>query len=146
MYAAVHIEGNDAWRANALRQVQSRLDGPDLQGWVIDADDAGPGGPLAASALLNVVPRLTPPGQTRDHRGYCQWVSTDAEFRRRGYAKALMEHLLAHTDAAGFEVIELHSSPFGRQLYLDLGFVPFPAVDYPADVRGVPMIRKHPGL
>lgn len=146
MYAAVDIAATDAWRANALRQVQSRLDGPDLKGWVIDAADAGPGVPLAASALLNVVPRLSPPGQSRDHRGYCQWVSTDPGFRRRGYARALMDHVLAHADAAGFDVVELHSSPFGRQLYLDLGFVPLPAVDYPADVRGVPMIRRNPGL
>lgn len=146
MYAAVDIDGTDDWRANAVRQVQSRVGGPDLVGWVIDAEVAGPGMPLAASALLNVVPRLSPPGQTHDYRAYCQWVSTDPRFRRRGFARALMERALEYADAAGFDVVELHSSPFGRELYVDLGFAPFPAVDYPAEVRGVPMIRRRPRL
>lgn len=148
MYAAVEVLATEEWRANALRQVQSRLAGADLIGWVIDAPDAETpdslGKPLAASASINVVPRLSPPGQTHDYRAYCQWVSTDPRFQRRGYARALMERLLDYADAAGFDVVELHSSPFGRNLYTSLGFAPFPAVEYPSEVRGIPMIRKRP--
>lgn len=143
MYNAVDIQGNDAWRANALRQVSERLGGPDLVGWVVDADASGaPGSPLAASALVNRHPRLSPPGQSADWRAYVQWISTDPAFRRRGYARALTLRVLEYADAQGVDVVELHSSPYGRALYLDLGFVEFPAVDYPPDVRGVPMLRK----
>jgi ribosomal protein S18 acetylase RimI-like enzyme len=146
MYAAVDIDADDAWRSNALRQVRERLGGGDLWGWVIDADAAdggsGTGGKLAASALINRHPRLSPPGQSADWRAYVQWVSTDPNYRRRGYARALMLRVIEAADAHGVDVVDLHSSPFGRDLYLELGFTESPAVHYPADVRGVPMQRR----
>jgi ribosomal protein S18 acetylase RimI-like enzyme len=143
MYAAVDIGANDAWRSNALRQVRSRLGEGDLWGWVVDADasdgGSGPGGGLAASALVNRHPRLAPPGQSADWRAYVQWVSTDPAYQRRGYARALMLRVLEFAREQGVDAVDLHSSPFGRDLYLALGFVESPAVHYPADVRGVPM-------
>lgn len=148
MYAAVNIDAHDAWRANALRQVCSRLGEGDLWGWVIDAEatdgGTGPGGKLAASALLNRHPRLSPPGQLADWRAYVQWVSTDPNYQRRGYARALMRRVLDFADANGVDVVDLHSSPFGRELYLELGFTESPSVHYPPEVRGVPMQRRAP--
>lgn len=146
MYNAVDIQASEEWRANALRQVSERIGGPDLSGWVIDADPSAtaPGGPLAASALANRHPRLSPPGQSLDWRAYVQWISTDPAFRRLGYARALTQRVLDWADAEGVDVVELHSSPYGRSLYLELGFVEFPPVEYPADVRGVPMLRRRP--
>jgi ribosomal protein S18 acetylase RimI-like enzyme len=146
MYAAVDIVADDAWRANAMRQVESRLGAGDLWAWVIDADASsggtGAGGPLAASALVNRHPRLGPPGQAADWRAYVQWVSTDPLYRRRGYARALMLRVLEFADHERIDVVELHSSPFGRSLYAELGFHESPAVHYPPDVRGVPMARR----
>lgn len=143
MYAAVDILADDEWRATAVRQVRERLTGEDLWGWVIDADapdgGSGPGGRLAASGLVNRHPRLSPPGQLADARAYIQWVSTDEAYRRRGFARAIMERIIEDSAVRGFEVLDLHSSPFARGLYAELGFRESPAVDYPADVRGVPM-------
>ena len=143
MYLAVGTVADDAWRANALRQVRSRLGGGDLFGWVIDADaDAGERPGLAASALVNWSPRLAPPSQSADWRPYIQWVSTDRAYQRRGYARLLMLKVLEYCDGRGVDVIELHSSPFGRDLYIELGFVESPAVHYPPEVLGVPMSRR----
>lgn len=148
MYAAVEVHADDEWRANSLNQLVERLAGEDLWGWVIDADaddgGSGPGGRLAACGFVNRNPRLTIPGLLADARGYVQWVSTDEAYRRRGYARAIMERIIADADARGIEVLELHSSPFARDLYLKLGFVCWPGVEYPADVRGVPMQRRAP--
>jgi ribosomal protein S18 acetylase RimI-like enzyme len=148
MYAAVDIPADDAWRRNALRQLESRWGHGDLWAWVIDADvddgGTGAGGRLAASALVNRAPRLAPPGQLADWRAYVQWVSTDPSYRRRGYARSLMLRVLEFARVEGLDIVELHSSPFGRELYGALGFRESPAVDYPADVRGVPMqFRVH---
>ena len=143
MYLAVGTVAHEAWRANALRQVSSRLGGTDLWGWVIDADaNAGVRPGLAASALVNWSPRLAPPSQSADWRPYVQWVSTDPDYQRRGYARALMLKVLEFCDAKGADVVELHSSPFGRELYLELGFRESPAVEYPPHVLGVPMTRR----
>jgi ribosomal protein S18 acetylase RimI-like enzyme len=148
MYAAVDIAADDAWRQNTLRQVSTRLGHGDLWGWVIDADAGdggnGSGGPLAASALVNRHPRLSPPGQSADWRAYVQWVSTDPQYQRRGYARALMLRVMEFADSQGVDVLDLHSSPYGRALYLELGFTESPSVHYPADVRGVPMQRRAP--
>jgi len=143
MYLAAGATADDAWRANALRQVSTRLGGSDLWGWVIVADgDASDTRRLAASALLNWHPRLAPPGQSSDGRPYVQWVSTDASYRRRGYARALMIELIAFCDERGVDQIDLHSSPYGRELYRELGFVESPAVEYSPQVFGVPMARR----
>ena len=143
MYLAVGVEADDVWRANALRQVSSRIGRGDLWGWVIDADvEDESGARLAASALVNWVPRLSPPGQNADWRPYVQWVSTDAAYQRRGYARALMIEVIEFCDSRGIDVIELHSSPFGRSLYRELGFLETPAVDFAPGVLGVPMARR----
>lgn len=146
MYAAVDLVADGVWRVATRRQLTDRLGGDDLWGWVIDADaadgGAGPGGRLAACGLMNRNPRLPIPGQTADARGHIQWVCTDEGYRRRGYARALMDRLIADSDARGIETLELVSSPFARSLYPPLGFVEWPPVEYPPDVRGVPMQRR----
>lgn len=148
MYTSVELACDDAWRESALRQVGSRLAGDDLWGWVIDADaeygGSGPGGRLASSGLVNLNPRLAIPGMIADARGFVQWVCTDTEYRGRGYAKAIMQRILDDSDERGIEVLELLATPAARSLYLSLSFVYWPPVDYPADVRGVPMQRRAP--
>lgn len=99
--------------------------------------------PIVWAAMTCGVGSLMPiPGQTADARGHIQWVCTDEGYRRRGYARALMDRLIADSDARGIETLELVSSPFARSLYPPLGFVEWPPVEYPPDVRGVPMQRR----
>jgi len=148
MYDAVDMPAHDEWRKASEADVRLRLRGDDLWGWVIDADreqGGGASGALAASAFVDRYPRLAPPTEYRPWRGYVQWVCTDPAYRRRGYARALMLRVIELADAEGVS-LELHASPWGRPLYEELGFAPFPAVEYPAEVRGVPMVRRAPRL
>ncbi len=120
MYESMGLTLTDEWRERVLADVKRRL-GVDLWGWVIEADRG-----LASCAVLNRVPRLAPPGEEASWRGYIQWVSTDPGFRRRGYARRLMEAVMEWAQDHGAKVVELHASPTGIRLYEDLGFVPQP--------------------
>ena len=53
-----------------------------------------------------------------------------------------MIELIAFCDERGVDQIDLHSSPYGRELYRELGFVESPAVEYSPQVFGVPMARR----
>ncbi len=50
-------------------------------------------------------------------------VYTEAHWRRRGIAKALMNKILQWSAAEGFDRVVLHTSDAGRPLYLSLGFL-----------------------
>jgi GNAT superfamily N-acetyltransferase len=50
-------------------------------------------------------------------------VYTEAHWRRRGIAKALMNTVLHWSATEGFDRVVLHASDAGRPLYLSLGFV-----------------------
>ncbi|WP_156157591.1 GNAT family N-acetyltransferase [Demequina pelophila] len=117
MYKAVGARPTPMWAVEATDTVRERL-GDDLFGCVIDAPEGG----LASCGLVNVAPRLARPGARAHHMGYIQWVSTAPQHQRKGYARAVMEALLAETDRRGIEVVELHASPAGLHLYQDLGF------------------------
>ena len=49
-------------------------------------------------------------------------VYTEAEFRRRGIARLVMERILAWIKAYGLRGVNLHASENGRALYEKLGF------------------------
>ena len=136
MYASVGGAVDDGWRALGRSQLESRL-GSDLLGWVID-DEAAPG-QLAACGFVNKTPRLPLPGARTALRGYVQWVVTDPTHQRQGHARAIMSRLMHWAWVDGVAVLDLHSSPVARAFYASLGFRPSPDVDYPPEVRGVPM-------
>lgn len=117
MYASVGAPASQRWIDESTALVTERL-GHDLFGAVVDDGEGG----LAACGLINVVPRLPRPGRHARHAAYIQWVSTAPEHHRKGYATAVMDALLAWTDARGIEVIELHATPVGKHLYEELGF------------------------
>jgi GNAT superfamily N-acetyltransferase len=54
-------------------------------------------------------------------------VHVDAAWRRRGIARALLEAVLAHCEAAGIREFNLATTPEARALYASLGFEPYPA-------------------
>jgi GNAT superfamily N-acetyltransferase len=125
MYEVAGFTLDDAWRARVLADLPRRL-GEDLWGWVVDADasdgGSGPGGALAACALVDRHPRLCPPGEEGDWRGYLQWVCTDPRYRRRGYATAVVRALMDWCSAHGAKVLELHATTEGRPTYERLGW------------------------
>ncbi len=56
---------------------------------------------------------------------YLAWVATHPDYERRGYAEAVVRHVVAQAKAAsGHEELSLHSTAAGRGLYERLGFRP----------------------
>ncbi len=51
-------------------------------------------------------------------------VGTIPEWRRRGFARSLMEHVLADAQRRGARTATLQSTPMGQPLYESLGFEP----------------------
>ncbi len=136
MYATVGGLIDDEWRALGRSQLESRL-GSDLVGWVIDDEDAV--GRLAACGFINKTPRLPLPRARTALRGYVQWVVTDPAHQRTGYARAIMRALMQWAIQENVTVVDLHSSPSARSLYLSLGFRFSPDIEYPQEVLGAPM-------
>ncbi|NYI41255.1 GNAT family N-acetyltransferase [Demequina lutea] len=136
MYASVGGTVDDEWRALGRSQLESRL-GSELLGWVID--DESVAGRLAACGFVNRTPRLPLPGARTALRGYVQWVVTDPAHQRRGHARAIMARLMRWAQDENVAVLDLNASPSARALYLELGFVFSPNIDYPPTTLGAPM-------
>ena len=119
MYASI---GQDVtrpeWRRAARDHFLTRL-GRDLIVYVVDHPDRSG---LAASAAGTVATRLPAPNNVTAHAAYVQWVATDVDVRRRGYAREVMQALVDWYDDHSVPVIELHATPEGEPLYRELGF------------------------
>jgi RimJ/RimL family protein N-acetyltransferase len=111
------------WEDTAVETLQERLpeEDPTLVAFVIDR----PGG-LAACAVGTVEYRLGGPKNPSGEVGYVFNVSTDPDYRRRGYARACMEALIQWYAERGITKIDLKASPDGEPLYSSLGFVRTP--------------------
>ena len=119
MYASI---GQDVtlpeWRRAAHDQFVARI-GRDLVVFVVDHPDRTG---LAASAAGTVAIRLPAPNNVSAQVAYIQWVATDDDVRRRGYARAVMQALVDWCDEHDIPVMELHATPEGEPLYRELGF------------------------
>ncbi|EGE39632.1 GCN5-related N-acetyltransferase [Streptomyces sp. ACT-1] len=97
----------------------------DARTFVVDAPD----GTLAASALGLISHVLPAPAYPRGRAARVQIAATRPEFRRRGYARAVVTALLDHlADVEDVTLFELHTSPEATPLYRELGFNGNPAL------------------
>lgn len=119
MYASMgHDVTSPAWIEAARRHFTDRL-GKDLMVFVVDR----PGRPgLAASGAGTIAARLPAPNNVSAEVGYVQWIATDQDARRQGFARDVMVALLDWFAARNVPVVELHATPDGEPLYRDLGF------------------------
>jgi GNAT superfamily N-acetyltransferase len=118
--------------AEALRAVAE----PALREWLANGTYVGwlaaPAGSLreiAGGAGLQLRPLLPRPsedgrGAAVGPEGYVVNVFVERQWRRRGVARLLMEHVLAHVREHGITRCTLHPSAEGRALYESLGFTP----------------------
>lgn len=80
----------------------------DARAFVVDAPD----GTMAACALGLISPVLPAPAYPRGRAARVQIAATRPEFRRRGYARAVVSTLLDHlADVEDVTLFELHTSP-----------------------------------
>ena len=77
---------------------------------------------LAACAFLLVVEKPCSPAFPTGKTGIVLNVYTRPEYRRRGYAKKLMEMLLADAEKKKVSLVELKATDAGYPLYRSLGF------------------------
>nr|WP_240942955.1 GNAT family N-acetyltransferase [Planosporangium thailandense] len=130
------------WRDTAVQILRTRLVDPDgaLAAFVVDAPDRdapdrdapdrdapdgdGQGRPasLAACVVGLVEQRLPSPANPTGEVGYVFSVATDPDHRRRGYARACMQRLLAWFSHRGVTQIDLRASTDGEPMYRSLGF------------------------
>jgi GNAT superfamily N-acetyltransferase len=113
---------DDLWEyacKDAFEQALSDQDGM-IQAFVVDADDFP--GKLAACSVGMIQQGLPSPDNHSGLIGYIQSVSTDPDYRRKGYARAAVEATLEWLDSCGVPKTELTASSMGDDLYRDLGF------------------------
>ncbi|WP_042376566.1 GNAT family N-acetyltransferase [Streptacidiphilus melanogenes] len=115
------------WRPLTEKLLRAGLDGdtggPVLGVFVVD-DDERPGR-LAACAVGTLEQRLPGPGHPDGLFGFVFNICTDPDRRRRGYARACTEALLAWFDEKGATRLDLHASSLGQGLYRELGFTEY---------------------
>ena len=113
---------DDLWEYACKDAFEQALADPDgmIQAFVVDAGDFP--GKLAACSVGMIQQRLPSPDNHSGLIGYIQSVSTDPDYRRRGYARAAVEATLEWLDSCGVPKTELTASSMGDDLYRDLGF------------------------
>jgi GNAT superfamily N-acetyltransferase len=110
------------WHARSLPTLRERLAAEDgeFAAFVVDSPDRP--GTLAALVAGTVEYRIGRAGNPRGRVGHVFSVATDPDARRRGYARACMQELLAWFRARGAGHVLLNASPQAEPLYASLGF------------------------
>ncbi|WP_411147202.1 GNAT family N-acetyltransferase [Streptomyces sp. A30] len=122
--------GDTEWHAEGLPALRARLSEPDgdFAAFVVDHPERP--GALAALVVGTIDYRIGKAGNPRGLAGYVFSVATDPDARRRGYARACMEELLAWFRERGAGQVLLTASKEAEPLYASLGFArqPDPAM------------------
>ncbi|TQF03612.1 GNAT family N-acetyltransferase [Kitasatospora acidiphila] len=124
MFEAMQGEARPGpWQATAEAMLRDRLRDPATTTMgVFVVDDPAQPGRLAACAVGTLEERLPAPGHPDGRFGFVFNICTDPAMRRRGYARACTEALLAWFDAHRVTRIDLHATEGGEGLYRSLGF------------------------
>ncbi len=90
-----------------------------LHAWVATVESRVIGG-----GLVIVSPWLSHPYDRQCRQATVLNMYVDAEFRRQGIARRLMQTMIDWCRKKGFVNVSLHASKFGRPLYESMGFEP----------------------
>jgi len=90
------------------------------RGWLV-ADGAGR---VVAGGGIILLAFHSSPRDPAPRRAWIVNMYTEAEYRRRGLARRLMETMVAWCRAQRMATVYLHASDEGRPLYQSLGFTP----------------------
>ena len=130
---------NAALVADATRRLEIAVASGEYVGWLAAAATA----PAETIAGAGVHRRLILPhpiakaGRTvvaAGDQGLVVNVFTERQWRRRGVARLLMQHVIAWAAGAGLDTLVLHASDEGRALYEALGFVATNEMRYAGDL------------
>ena len=107
----------DAWREACLEAFRRRLVADDFVAYGVEED-----GRLVSCGAGWVEEHLPSPRQLDGRRGHIASMSTDPEWRRRGYGRLVFEGLLGWFAELGITRIDLRATEDGRPLYEEFGF------------------------
>ncbi|MFF5259199.1 GNAT family N-acetyltransferase [Actinomadura viridis] len=105
------------WRKEFARDVKERLGGS-LGVFVVDGEE----GRLAACGLGVIEYRLPGPFEGGALSGYVLGMVTDPAYRGQGYARMIMQELLAWFRAKDVTRVDLHAPAEAAELYRSMGF------------------------
>lgn len=88
--------------------------------WIAEAPNEP--GPIGNLVLLKF-PRLPTPANLAISEGYILNVFVTHAWRNRGVASALVGSAIEYSQKSGFARIRLHTTPAGRNIYAEQGFV-----------------------
>jgi GNAT superfamily N-acetyltransferase len=112
------------WAELCRAELREHLtEGRVLVAMVVDAPD---GSGLAAAGVGVIDLRLPAPGRLSGRVGHVSSMCTDPQWRRRGYARAVLDAVVDWLREQGCSRVELSASDDGQPLYQERGFVPAP--------------------
>jgi GNAT superfamily N-acetyltransferase len=126
------LTGDDAWEAVAAELFARELASGRLVAGLVDDPDGGDR--AVASGVVMFECRLPAPGRTATTKAYISSMSTEPEWRRQGFARQILDRLVAVCEQRGVHAVELRATDDGRPLYESFGFE--------ADI-GMPLLRRY---
>jgi GNAT superfamily N-acetyltransferase len=110
----------DALEAAVVAYIERAMPAGTFHAWVVERDGA-----IVAGGGLQLRTLMPRPGYLRgEPEGLIVSMWTDAEHRRRGLGRRVIEAILAWGRANGVTRFTLHASQDGRPLYSRYGFLP----------------------
>lgn len=107
----------DEWRAACEASFRRRLTEPDFVAFGVEDD-----GRLVSCGAGWVEEHLPSPGQLDGRRGHIASMSTEPEWKRRGYAREVFGALMDWFGEQDLPRVDLRATEDGRGLYESFGF------------------------
>jgi GNAT superfamily N-acetyltransferase len=109
----------DAMEVTSGPFIKDCLENHSFLGWLMEKN-----GEVIAGGGLMIVGYPSGPHTPANRKAFILNVYTEPGQRRHGYAKAIVETIIAWCKEAGFPSVFLHASDAGRHIYETLGFKP----------------------
>jgi GNAT superfamily N-acetyltransferase len=109
----------DAMEATSAPFIKAGLQEGSYRAWLAEAK-----GTVVAGGGLVIVAHPSAPHDPDPRRAWILNMYTEPHYRRRGFAKAIVETIVGWCRTQGFASVSLHASDAGRHLYEVFGFTP----------------------
>jgi GNAT superfamily N-acetyltransferase len=109
----------NAMEATSSPFIENGLKDGSYRAWLAETD-----GMVVASGGLVIVGYPSAPHDPRPQRAWILNIYTEPQHRYHGYAKAIVEAIVAWCRSQNYAWVSLHASKAGRHLYETLGFLP----------------------
>jgi GNAT superfamily N-acetyltransferase len=109
----------DAMEATSVPHIAAGLKNGSYLGWLMEMG----GGVIAGGGVL-LYERPSSPRDPTNRRACILNVYTEPSFRKRGYARVIVEDMIRWCKEQKYNWVSLHASADGRHLYESLGFTP----------------------